>query len=56
MKFIAAHKAWLITLAAGAVGFLTPSINVYVTSHPQAGILIATAWGVATSWAKSPRQ
>lgn len=56
MKFLAAHKVWLITLVAGGIGFLTPSVNAYVGSHAQTGIAIATVWGIATAWAKSPRQ
>jgi hypothetical protein len=56
MKFLAAHKAWLITLAAGAVGFLTPSVNAYITAHPQTTVALGTVWGIATALAKSPRQ
>jgi hypothetical protein len=56
MQFLNAHRAWLITLGVGAVGFLTPSVTAYVTTHPQAGIAVATVWGIATAWAKSPRQ
>jgi hypothetical protein len=56
MNFLKAHKVWLITLAAGGVSFLTPSVNSFVSSHPQYGVAVATLWGVAAAWAKSPRQ
>jgi hypothetical protein len=55
MNFLNTHRVWLITLAAGLVSFLTPSVNTFVTSHSQYGIAIATVWGIATAWAKSPR-
>jgi hypothetical protein len=54
MSFFKTHRVWLITLAAGAVSFLTPSINAFVASHSQYGIGVATVWGIATAWAKSP--
>ena len=56
MNFLKTHKVWLVTLAAGAVSFLTPSVNSYVASHSQYGIAVATMWGIATAWSKSPRQ
>lgn len=55
-QFLKVHKAWLITIAAGLVGFLTPSVNQYVAAHPQSAVTIASIWAIATAWAKSPRQ
>ena len=35
MKFLAAHKAWLITLAAGAVGFTVWGIATALAKSPR---------------------
>jgi hypothetical protein len=56
MNFIKTHRVWITSAAAGAIMFLTPSVTVYFTAHPQVGIAGATVWAIATAWAKSPRQ
>jgi hypothetical protein len=55
-NFLIAHKAWLSVVALGAISFLTPSINAFVTSHPQYSIAISTVVGFVAAWAKSPKQ
>ena len=56
VNFLKQHKVWLITLAAGAVSFLTPSVNAFIASHSQYAIAGGTLWGIVNAWAKSPVQ
>lgn len=56
MTWIKKHAPWLLTLAAGSVAFLDPSVQAYTSAHPQSAALIGALWAVAAAWAKSPRQ
>jgi hypothetical protein len=56
MNFLKTHYAWISSAIAGVILFETPSVNSYFAAHPQAGVVGATLWAVATAWAKSPRQ
>jgi hypothetical protein len=56
VTFFKAHAVWLTTAAVGAVSFLTPAVNQYVGQHPQGTVMLATLWGIAAAWAKSPRE
>lgn len=54
-NFLWEHRVWLTTAAVGAVSFLTPSINTFVSGHPQYAVVVGTVWGVVAAWAKSPK-
>ena len=56
MTFLKAHAVWITTAAAGLIGFLTPSVNAYIASHPGSAVALGTLWGITAAWAKSPRQ
>jgi hypothetical protein len=56
MNFLKAHKVWLAVAVGGLISFLNPSIQAFVASHPQYAVTISTLVGIATAWAKSPKQ
>jgi hypothetical protein len=56
MNFLKTHRVWISSAVAGVILFLTPSVTAYFAAHPQVGVAGATAWAIATAWAKSPRQ
>jgi hypothetical protein len=45
----------LLTLGAGAVAFLSPSVQAYAGAHPSLSVPILTVWGIALHWATSPK-
>jgi hypothetical protein len=53
--FLNKHKVWLATIAAGAISFLTPSMQEFIKNHSQYAVVVGTLWGFAAAWAKSPR-
>jgi hypothetical protein len=54
--FVKAHWVWISTGVLGAISFLQPSIQVFVSGHPQYAVAVSTLVGVAAAWAKSPNQ
>lgn len=54
--FVKAHWVWISTGVLGAISFLQPSIQAFVSGHPQYAVAVSTLVGVAAAWAKSPNQ
>jgi hypothetical protein len=50
-------KMWptLLTVAAGSVAFLSPSVQAYAGAHAAYSVPILTVWGIALHWATSPK-
>jgi hypothetical protein len=50
-------KLWpsLVTLGAGLILFLAPSVQAYAGAHPAYSVPILTLWGFFLHWAQSPR-
>jgi hypothetical protein len=46
----------LVTVGAGLVVFLTPSVQAYAGAHAAYSVPIVTVWGVLLHWAQSPIQ
>lgn len=55
-SFLKVHRVWLTTAVVGLVSFFTPSVNAYVSNHPQYAVAVSALWGIAAAWAKSPKQ
>lgn len=55
-NFLITHRVWLITVGAGLVTFLTPSVQGFIAAHPQYAASVGTMWAVAAAWSKSPDQ
>lgn len=43
-----------LTLIAGIVTFLTPSVQSWVTSHPKSSVTVASLWAIITNLVPSP--
>lgn len=55
-QFIQAHWVWITSATLGTISFLKPSLQAFVSAHPQYSVAVATAISVAAAWANSPRQ
>jgi len=53
---ISNHWVWISAAILGAVSFLNPSIQAFVSGHPQYAVAITTGVSILTAWAKSPNQ
>lgn len=51
------QKLWptLVTLAAGAIVFISPSVETYAHAHANYSVPILTVWMIFLHWAQSPR-
>jgi hypothetical protein len=56
LNWLKTHKVWLGTALSGLIVFFTPSMNQWLSAHPQQAVTLGTLWAVAAAWAKSPKQ